>query len=205
MAETKDKEINVKAREILNKGKAGKKITVNDFIKGYENKTTQAEMEQYMASKLAIKDYVSFNEKVGMANMITQLSCLDKDGNIHMNSPKRYQMYIISLFQLYTNIVFDDDHIIEQYDELDKYGIVKYLLAKIPKDELAKYRMYIQSTYDDIMANQYEIHSFINKKLSEYMPKLFTTIKPFTDGLKDAISQIDMDALKEAFNKEATK
>lgn len=196
MAETKDKEINVKAREILNKGKAGKKITVNDFIKGYKNKTTQAEMEQYMASKLAIKDYVSFNEKVGMANMITQLSCLDNNGNVHVNSAKRYQMYIISLFQLYTNIEFEERNTTEQYDELDKYGIIRYLIANIPEHELREYRGYTKMAFDDLMTNNYEAHAFITKKLADYFPKFSKILKPAIDNLADLISNIDLEQLK---------
>lgn len=203
MSENKNEEVkvNTKAREILASRKQNKKISVAEFVGGYTKKSTDVAKKKYLDDVLYIRQYVPFNEKVGMAYAITQLSCLDKNQNVHVNSAKRYQLYIISLFQLYTNIEFADDDTVSQYDILDENNIINVVLARIPEGELSEYRGYTKMAYDDLMTNCYEPHAFITKKLADYFPKISTMVETITNKLADALKNVDIDKLKSEIQK----
>ena len=81
-----------------------KKATVEEFVKKYNQFSSTELKANYVKSMVDENKYIDYLVKVKYAQDIISISCLDKNGNIKLNSPKRYSLYIYTIINLYTYI-----------------------------------------------------------------------------------------------------
>ena len=65
-----------------------KKVTVEEFVKKYNQFTSTELKTNYVKSMVNENKYIDYLIKVKYAQDIISISCLDKNGNIKLNSPK---------------------------------------------------------------------------------------------------------------------
>lgn len=148
--------------------KENNKIPVQNFVKEYKELTPQSDYARFF-KKHIIKEYVNYEDKVTICNKIIQSSfyIYDKKGEksiriFKMNSPARYMNYCISLIDTYTDIeIRFGEHVLEDFNALDKEGLVDQIISVIPDDELKKFETILNMQVDDVLENERSIGRFV--------------------------------------------
>lgn len=120
------------------------------------------------------KQYVPYMEKMARCELLVN-SCwyrIDNETGIRkliINSPNLHVMFNMELVRQYTDIELDYDgtKIVQNYDALRKSGILNKILMLIPTSEREQFKMVLEMTKSDIMANQYEMGSYIKNRVND--------------------------------------
>lgn len=165
------------------------KISFNDFIKKYDSYQSKEAQKKYVESIIITNQYVDYLVKVNYAKNILNTACLNKDGNIHMNSCKKYILYVYTILTLYTYLDISEKEAVLCYDELEKRNLVAYIMDGISKFELTSFDTILNMCTDDLITNNYEIHGFINRKVESYKPLITERLPIILKTLKTYIEQ----------------
>lgn len=178
-----------------------KEITVTEFIAQY-NKLEGKAKEIYLKSSLT-KTYMNYLDKVSIAQTIVTLSCINqKNKTIEICSAKRYVLSVMFLINSYTNICIDFDKVYEDFDALNKNGLIELFMNNstgfeiIPTKELAEFQMILDMTMNDFMTNKYESHNFfielaeiITSALNDKMDSIIPFLENITKTTKNINKQ----------------
>lgn len=142
------------------------KISVDDFVKKYTAFTSDKAKETYMASLMNSSAYISYAVKIVTAQQILQNSCFDKQGKVHIDSCKKYLLYIAAIFNFYTNIRLDETQIMQDYDTLEKLNLINAFIRLMPERELKMFDTVLKMAQDDLLANYCGLEHYLENKLS---------------------------------------
>lgn len=173
------------------------KISVSEVVKRYNTFSSDELKKKYIQSLIIQDKYVDYLVKVKYAQDIITISSLDKDGKLKFNSSKKYMLYVNAIFSLYTKIDISDKESIRDFDMLDKYNLIDEVLDSIPQNELSKFDTVMKMCTDDFIANNYEIHSFINKQIDKVTELLSKNMTPIIRELSDKINAFSVDDFKD--------
>lgn len=138
------------------------KINVVEFCEGYDNCANATAKKNYL-KKIEIIPYIRYEHKTVLANQIINSSCYDQDepNKIKFNSPGRYMLYVYTLLKTYTNFDMDNTRMLDDFNELNRRGLIDVIVGLIPEAEKNEFEKIVAMVYDDFVANYYEIHGFI--------------------------------------------
>ena len=156
------------------------KINVKEFAEGYE----KSKNKPLYLKKLTINDYVPYGEKSFLANKIVESTSYDEQRNIKIDSTARYLVFIYTLLKSYTNLDIDAEHMTEDFDELNRYGLVDEIINLIPEKEVNEFNKVLGMVYDDFMTNHYEIHGFIEGMMQKISNVINGTSPELLDELR---------------------
>lgn len=125
-------------------------ITVADLL---EKHSKSDHPEMILKKYVEVRQYVPFSVKRDFAKEIIKESCFDKDGNISIDSVRKFYMTAMTVVGAYTNIDIDPMDWLHQYDLLVSTGIFNYILNAIPEEEHNTFENVIAMTYDDVLTN----------------------------------------------------
>jgi len=172
------------------------KINVFDFIDGYKNAEDKT---AYINSTVKVLSYLGYADKVTAAKNIAEASYYAEDETgaryVKADSPARYVMYIFFIYRLYTNIDYPLTDLIKVYDALEENGITQHVLSMIPEKELESFTTILEIVCDDLITNEYEIHSYITNKFNRLLKMFDTLTKPLLSSLADKINTLDADTV----------
>lgn len=141
------------------------------FITAYKFRKTEEERISFLKEHIKT-DYIPFEKKADIAKAIVQASYYVKEKDINGNevqkfradSIAKYMLTCMSLIDLYTDIDRNKNQgkMVEDFNILNEYGIFDAMIQNMPQRELKEFNMVIQMTIDDLLTNEYEIHSFIS-------------------------------------------
>lgn len=171
-----------------------KKKTVKDFVNEYNKFSSDALKQNYLKSVVVVDKYVSFLVKCGLAETIISQSHYDGQGKAKLNSSKKYLLYITSLLEMYTNLDIQQSNAIENYDLLNKNGLLEPLLGLMPPREVKEFETIVQMYSDDDNVNYSEIHHFIS---NEVMPKIADITSPVVKKIESLMEKIAEDSIVE--------
>ena len=185
-------------------------MKVDDFVKKYEIASdVEGGGEQFIQQRI-INTYVPFIQKVTICNRLVD-SCWhivesrDQNGNpkqkkFRINSPNTYLLFVLQLIKCYTDleVMDNDDDFADQYDTLNKAGLLLPLMHYIPEAQYAEFKMVLDMVEDDMNRNEYYIGAWLSNKfdsigslLGGVLPQVMTQIdlqdqnlKPLIDALK---------------------
>lgn len=178
-----------------------KNLTVKEFVEGYK-KTTNTDKSKYLKTKLTTLDYLPTMDKIIAAqNLIKSTSYavistgnttenndeLIRTNRIHINSPMRYILYVMTVVDRYTNIEVDFNAVMGEYDLLNSNSLVEVIFDKIGKKETTEMSTIIDMTLNDFMENEYETHNFITRQLNG----LSGSLEKVVDVVDNIIQRID--------------
>lgn len=163
-------------------------MTIKEFIEKYNiAKNNEKGLEIFLKEIVYLDKYVPYEKKIAICNRIIDTSYFNHEfddvGNViktdfHMDSTVAYLLTCLHLIQEYTNIDIDFEKNIEQFNELNKYGLIDILLNTIPSKELKEFQMIFNMVKDDLITNEYEIHSFIKNQISK-ITSVFNDLIPY--------------------------
>ena len=175
-----------------------KRIDLYDLVENYKKRSSIKLKEEYLKSQVKVKPYLSYGVKMFLADQIVKQSCL-KDGNVYVDSCKKYLLYIYTLIKYYTNIDISEKDLMLQYDLLDENELVEKILALIPEKELISFKTILDMKQDDLMTNKYGTYAFIEdqvERIRSITPEITKAFAPLIDVLSNKIETLDENKLE---------
>lgn len=178
-------------------------ITIDKLIDGYLKRTSVKMREEYLKAVIKVKPYVGYGTKMFLADTIIKTSCLN-DGQIYIDSCKKYLLYIYTLIDVYTNIELSTKDLMIQYDRLDSIGLIEPILALIPEKERVTFKTILDMRQDDLMTNRYGTHAFIKEqvdRLTNVSYEFSKAFAPLVEKLSEKIETLDENKIEKMLNK----
>ena len=166
-----------------------KKVAVDDLVKKYKTFKSKEAKEAYIKGAVSFIDYMNFENVEVICDSILASSCYDTNGNIKINSCRKYLMYVYAIFDQYTNVIVDASKWMEQFNKLYKEGLVDVVCQMMPENLMATLDSVLKMKTDDMMTNYYEPHAFVREQVIKYVP----IIHKFVDSMLEGIERINKD------------
>lgn len=127
-----------------------------------------------LTNVLEVEEYVSTPLKRKMCELVLDSCMEENDGVLYYDSLDRYLLFTIAVISLHTNLEFniDDEGVtsIDEYDELNKFGLIEKIIGTFEKDYEACRVMLDMLTNDRIKHQETletKIIKFLNKMSGE--------------------------------------
>ena len=178
-------------------------LSIDKLIENYLKRTSTKMKEEYLKAAIKVKPYIGYGTKVFLANTIINTTCL-KDGRVHIDSCKKYLLYVFSLIDTYTNIEVDSKNWLLQYDRLDGLNLIEPILALIPEKEVITFKTILDMKLDDLMTNRYGVHAYIEEQMDRFSaiaPEIGKAFSPLMDKLSKQIETLDENKIEKMIGK----
>ena len=179
-----------------------KNIEVKDFVDRYVKFNTTTAKESYLKTAVKFVDYMNFEIVEVLCDQILANSCIDKNGNVKVDTCKKYLMYIYTIFDQYTNITVHSDKWLEEFNLLSKAGLVEAVCQLMPENLITTLDSVLKMKTDDMMTNYYEPHAFISNQVIKYVPMIHGVIDKFLGGIEKISKEVDWNELIKILKKE---
>lgn len=173
-------------------------IKLETLISLYKVKKTDEEKEKLILDHIN-NHYVPYEEKAAVANKIVDASywrtVVGSDGKevkeLHVDSIVKHMLVCMSLIDLYTTVECDNKNgkMLDNYNKLNEIGLLDFIIQNINPRELKEFRMILQLTCDDLIANEFENHAYITKQVNRFGELIGTALAP-------VISQLDINKIE---------
>lgn len=180
------------------------KYTVKDFCKKY-NETNLEQTKQALIEKVMNPHYVPYEMKITICEKIIENSYYKKNNDgikkLHVNSPAQYMLYCLWLVKQYTNINIDLSNSLEEFNLLNENELIDIIVNNIPDKELKEFRMILDMVENDVMQNEYEIHSFISNQVERFGELFGRIAEPALNRVSEVLDNMDEKTIDKLANK----
>lgn len=176
-------------------------ITVKEFVKALTNRSSDDARRVYLEGTLAVKDYERYEVVCAICDQIVASSYFTTDGQFKVDSCKKYLMYVSALLNTYTNIRFDENDALGDFNLLQRYGLVDVIIGYIPDAQVAMFDSVLNMKSNDLMTNYYEPHAFVREQVVKFAPLIHGWIDSFLSMAEDVIKEIDINKVQEIVQK----
>lgn len=166
-------------------------ITVDDLIGNYLKRSSEKLRMEYLKAVIKPVKYVNYLTKCYLAEKIVNKTCLDGNGNVHIDSCRRYFLTTFMILDTWTNIEINSSNFADEYDRLDSVGLIEPIFELIPEKEREQFNLILKMKQDDLITNKYEIHGFITDQLTTAYPEMKKLLEPVIEKLTDKIETLD--------------
>lgn len=178
-----------------------KDITVQEFINTYNKKESDQEKLDYIKSMVKI-EYMPFVTKMTLSEKIIENAYWDdieKKNIVKVNSPIRHILHVYTIINNYTYVKIDNKKMADEYDELNKEGLVTEFI-KIIGDDVTEFTAIEEMTAQDFMTNHYGTQAFIQNqvtRVNDVLKQVGTSLAPvFAEALKGVSKKDIVSAIK---------
>lgn len=176
-----------------------KKMSVKDFVNKY-NDLPVLEREAFVKT-IIVDEYVPFEKKVHYCNKVIESSSYKKEivdckekKRLHVDSTGKYMLYSLTLIKLYTILEIDYKDSLNIFNLLNGNNSIDTIVKCMPERELREMKMILDMVSDDLIKNEYEINSFVDKQINKVSLLVENFITPM---LNNYIQNIDKDKIIE--------
>ena len=170
-------------------------VTVKEFVKALTTRSSDDARRIYLEGTLAVKDYERYEVVCAICDQIVASSYFTRDGQFKLDSCKKYLMYVSALLNTYTNIRFDENDALGDFNLLQRYGLVDVIISYIPDVQVAMFDSVLNMKSNDLMTNYYEPHAFVREQVIKFAPLIHKWIDSFLDVAGDIIKEVDIDKI----------
>ena len=161
-------------------------VTVKEFVKALTNRSSDDARRVYLE---VICDQIIAN------------SYFTADGQFKVDSCKKYLLYVGALLNTYTNIKFDENDMLGDFNLLQRYGLVDVIISYIPEAQVAMFDSILNMKSNDLMTNYYEPHAFVREQVVKFAPLIHKWIENFLGAVERVVNEIDMNKVREVIKK----
>lgn len=175
-------------------------LSVAEFVDIYNKDVTKGKVN--VAKAISIVPYITYEVKIALASTIVSRSGADESRPL-INSPMRYIYYVYTIINFYTNIKFDDERIFEDFNLLNRNGLIEYIFSLIPQKEIEEFKTVLNMVQDDYVANNMTTSAFFYQLIDVVMKNLSDNIDPLIEaikGISQTINSLDKDQLEALTN-----
>lgn len=165
------------------------KITVDGFLREYSVAAKQqgSAMDMFIDKHITTK-YVPYMTKCVYCDRIIKTTCHTKIGDkeiVKINTPSRYLYFTMRLIELYTDIEFAPEEVVQTYDKLNEVGAINAIITAIPKTEYNEFNTLLNMKLDDFYDNNYSV----NALFSNFKDAFSISEEVIKEALKEAIQE----------------
>ena len=173
-----------------------KYVSVKEFVKTIKNRASEDARRVYIEGTLAVKDYERYEVVCAICDQIIVNSYFTTDGQFKVDSCKKYLLYVSALLNTYTNIRFDENDMLGDFNLLQRYGLIDVIINYIPEAQVAMFDSVLNMKSNDIMTNYYEPHAFVKEQLVKFAPLIHGWIESLLGAAEEMIKDIDINKIK---------
>ena len=177
-------------------------VSVKEFVKALTNRSSDDARRVYLEGTLAVKDYERYEVVCAICDQIIASSYFTADGQFKVDSCKKYLMYVSALLNTYTNIRFDENDALGDFNLLQRYGLVDIIINYIPDAQVAMFDSVLNMKSNDLITNYYEPHAFVKEQVVKFAPLIHGWIDSFLNMAENVVKEIDINKIKELVNNE---
>lgn len=170
-----------------------KRIDLYKLVENYKKRSSTKLKEEFLKAQVKIVPYQGYTTKLFLAQNIINISCM-KDGKVHIDSCKKYIMYIYTMIKFYTNIDIHEKDLMIQYDLLDENNMIEKILNLIPEKERITFKTILDMKQDDLMTNKYGTHAFVEEqmdRIENISSKFSEAFAPVIETLTEKVKTLD--------------
>lgn len=179
-----------------------KYVSVKEFVKTIKNRASEDARRVYIEGTLAVKDYERYEVVCAICDQIIANSYFTTDGQFKVDSCKKYLLYVSALLNTYTNIRFDENDMLGDFNLLQRYGLIDVIINYIPEAQVAMFDSVLNMKSNDIMTNYYEPHAFVKEQVVKFAPLIHGWIESFLSAAESFMGEIDMNKVRNIVQKE---
>lgn len=162
-----------------------KTITVEKLIEKYNELNNKNSKEAYLKATIKTVDYLDVTVLDVIATAIVNASSFDKDGNLNIDSFKRFILLSCAYINNCTNIEIDSNNWTAQYDLLKKNGIFDIIYDLISPEVITDIQTIVNMKVDDLLTN-YQMKRY--DKIA-YMPEsLILSLEGIIEKYNDTLT-----------------
>lgn len=139
-------------------------MDIGKFVDEFVKQKDYASKQRYV-NKHIITTYLSYAKKIEESEKIIEYSAQNNNEQFYLNTPLRYMLFVMSVIKNYTDLTFDTTNAIDQFDLLEKHGIVKIVINSIEED-YERFNTVLNMLFDDYMINNRSTTSFLEQKIN---------------------------------------
>lgn len=192
-----------------------KNIKIEELVKKLSS-ITEKERIEYIKKNIKSEEYIPWNTKVALAKNIVRATSyrLEKTEEdvykptniIEVDSNNRFVLFVMKLIDTWTNIEVSEN-IAQDFDSLNRLGVVDIIMNPqneiIPAKELNEFNTVVESSFSDLLTNEYESHAFISNQITRITDVANVILQPLAEKLEN-MSDKDFAKLVGKFDKVAS-
>ena len=122
-------------------------------------------------------------------------SMFNKNGDILVDSCKKYLLYLYTLIAFYTNINVHANSWTKEFNSICRYGLLDKIIKAIPESEVATLDAVLEMKVGDANINYYNIQNWLTKKLGDFYPYIAKSLDSLLGTLEQSLTNLDEDKI----------
>ena len=181
-------------------------MTVKEFLEDLNKVTGKSVKEERMKKNLNVKQYVSFIDKVNLAERVVYHSTHDFDqegnviGDITINSISKYLLHVMGIIDMYTDLYINYNNLVEDYDLLNVNGMIHEIITLIGEKEIAECQMLLDMKLGDFMQNKLSVYSFVRDQVERFGTLSGITLSSIKEGFANAVTSLTPEQIEQFAN-----
>lgn len=143
-------------------------MIITEFVNGFKS----ANDKEKFVKKHITRTYVPYEEKVSRCQRIIDNSMYVKtdDGGqkFRPNTPLRYELFIITVVQCYTDIEYDTGKTLEGFNAMAECGAYDYIV-KFVQEDTSIFQSVLEMMIDDTVDAERNYVDFIDRKIEDML------------------------------------
>lgn len=178
-------------------------MTVKEFLEDLNKVTGKSVKEERMKKNLNVKQYVSFVDKVNLAERVVYHSTHDFDqegnvvGDITINSISKYLLHVMGIIDMYTDLDINYNNLVEDYDLLNVNGLIQEIVTLIGEKEIAECQMLLDMKLGDFMQNRLSVYSFVRDQVERFGTLSGITLSSIKEGFANAVASLTPEQIEQ--------
>lgn len=176
-----------------------KKIELDWLISKYNSFRSDEAKKVFLEKSVKTVEYTNFEVVCGYADIIIAQSMFNKNGDILMDSCKKYLLYVYTLIAFYTNINVHANNWTKEFNSICRYGLLDKIIKLIPESEIATLDAVLEMKTGDANINYYNIQNWLTKKLGDFYPYIAKGLDNFLNNSQGFLENLDEDKIIQFF------
>ena len=176
-----------------------KKIELDWLISKYNSFRSDEAKKVFLEKTIKTVTYTNFEVVCGYADIIIAQSMFNKNGDILMDSCKKYLLYIYTLIAFYTNLNVHANNWTKEFNSICRYGLLDKIIKLIPESEIATLDAVLEMKTGDANINYYNIQNWLTKKLGDFYPYIAKGLDNFLNNSQGFLENLDEDKIIQFF------
>ena len=176
-----------------------KKVELDWLISKYNSFRSDEAKKVFLEKTVKTVIYTNFEVVCSYVDIIIAQSMFNKNGDILMDSCKKYLLYIYTLIAFYTNINVHANNWTKEFNSICRYGLLDKIIKLIPESEIATLDAVLEMKTGDANINYYNIQNWLTKKLGDFYPYIAKSLDNFLNNSQGILENLDEDKIIQFF------
>ena len=177
-------------------------MKINEFIEEFKNKKIQNSkvdpdaVFNYIKKTLEVKEYIPFDDKRQIAEMIVEQNSTVKNGIVKIDSVGQFISFIIAMLVAHTNLEIDQTDPVADYNALSESGLLEPIIEQFQKS-YSECEVILKMVVADALAD-----NNLNVIVASFLDGILDKIDSIGDVFSGILDGVDLNGI---FGKDLTE